>query len=86
MTGHGFDLEATRRRIDGKLDGLGQKLGLVERRIGARPELLRVDLLQAMLGAVRETLGRARSERDAALDAIRGELDTLWQRIEALEE
>jgi hypothetical protein len=85
MPDDGFDLEATLRRIDGKLDGLDRKLGLVERRLEARLELLRVDLLEAMLAADRETVLRVRTEHDAALDTLRGEIDALRQHIEALE-
>ena len=85
MDSDGFDLEATLARMEAKLDGLGQKLTLAERRLEAKLELLRADLLEAVMEEDRAMLGRARIERDAELDALRGEIGALRQRIEALE-
>jgi ubiquinone biosynthesis protein UbiJ len=85
LAGNGCDLEATLARMEAKLDGRGQKIALVQRRLEARLELLRADLLEAVMEEDRATLGRARIERDAELDALRGEIDTLRRRVEALE-
>ena len=48
-------------------------------------ELLRVDLLEVLMQSEVGVASRARTERDQALDELRGELDALRQRIEALE-
>jgi hypothetical protein len=86
MAGNGFDLEATLVRMKAKLDGLGQKMSLTERRLEARLELLRVDLLETILQSEAGVVSRARTERDQGIDELRGELDALRHRIEALEQ
>jgi hypothetical protein len=85
MAANGFDLEETLVRMEAKLDGLGQKMTLVERRLEAKLELLRVDLLETILQTEGAVVSRTRTERDQTMDALRGEVDALRQRIEALE-
>lgn len=85
MAGNGFDLEGTLVRMEAKLDGLGHRMSLVERRLEAKMELLRVDLLEVLMQSEAGVVCRARTERDHVLDELRGELDLLRQRVEALE-
>jgi hypothetical protein len=86
MAGNGFDLDATLARMEAKLDGLGQKMSPAERRLEAKLELLCVDLLETILQSDAGVVSRARTERDQGIDELRGELDALRHRIEALEQ
>jgi hypothetical protein len=86
VSGNGFDLEGTLGRLESKIGPLSRKVTLGERRLEARLELLRVDLIEAFLEADRATLNEACTGRDQSLHALRTEVDELRHRLGTVEQ